>query len=110
MLDNLTMGAFVHQVESRIRGVDTYAHPDRFFISSRLAHGHLAPKPDDRFPFDIWYGYPIVVVNTLILLGQDRLVMHRGHALIVLAATVISCVASVPKPIPQASASPMVMW
>jgi hypothetical protein len=43
---------------------------------------------------DIWYGYPIVMVNTVILMGQDRLVMHRHHGMIVLAATVISFIAS----------------
>lgn len=43
---------------------------------------------------DIWYGYPIVVANTAILMSQDRLVMHRNHAMIVLAATVISFIAS----------------
>ena len=43
---------------------------------------------------DIWYGYPIVMVNTVILMAQDRLVMHRHHALVVLAATVISFIAS----------------
>ncbi len=43
---------------------------------------------------DIWYGYPIVMVNTVILMVQDRLVMHRHHAVVVLAATVISFIAS----------------
>jgi O-antigen ligase len=43
---------------------------------------------------DIWYGYPIVIVNTAILMAQDRLIMHRHHAMIVLAATVISFIAS----------------
>jgi hypothetical protein len=35
-----------------------------------------------------------VLVNTLILLGQNRLVMHRHHAIVILAATVISFIAS----------------
>lgn len=43
---------------------------------------------------DIFYGYPIVVLNTLILMGQDRLVMHRNHAMVVLAATIMSFIAS----------------
>jgi hypothetical protein len=54
------------------------------FLTVLLAHKGI----------DIWYGYPIVVVNAAILLGQDRLIMHRNHALIVLAATVISFIAS----------------
>ena len=37
MLDNLTMHQFVHNVEARINGADVHAHPDRFFIATRLA-------------------------------------------------------------------------
>jgi hypothetical protein len=57
MLDNLTMPQFVHNVHARLRGVDVHAHPDRFFISHKVARGALAPKPRREFPFDIWYGY-----------------------------------------------------
>ena len=66
MLDNLTMTQFVHNADARINGADVYAHPDRFFIASRLAAGHLAPKPAEHFPFDIWHGYHFDSV----LLGQ----------------------------------------
>ena len=44
MLDNLTMTQFVHNVDARVNGADVYAHPDRFFIATRLAAKHLAPK------------------------------------------------------------------
>jgi len=54
------------------------------FLTVMLAHKGI----------DIFLGYPIVLFNTLILLGQDRLVMHRHHAIVVLAATVISFIAS----------------
>jgi len=54
------------------------------FLTIMLAHKGI----------DIFWGYPVVLVNTLILLGQDRLVMHRHHFAIVLAATVISFIAS----------------
>ena len=57
MLDNLTMTQFVHNAESRVNGADVYAHPNRFFIASRLAERQLAPKPASNFPFDIWHGY-----------------------------------------------------
>src|SRR5882762_2040071 len=57
MLDNLTMTQFVHNADARVNGADVYAHPDRFFIASRLAAEHLAPKPAEHFPFDIWHGY-----------------------------------------------------
>ncbi len=57
MLDNLTMAQFVHNAQARVRGADVYAHPDRFFIASRLAEQHKAPIPADSFPFDVWYAY-----------------------------------------------------
>jgi hypothetical protein len=79
MLDNLTMTQFVHNADARVNGADVHAHPDRFFIASRLAAKHLAPKPAEHFPFDIWHGYHFDSV----LLGQflqkkalDRGVLH----------------------------------
>lgn len=57
MLDNLTMTQFVHNVEARVNGADVYAHPDRFFIAARLAEQRRAPKPCERFPFDVWHAY-----------------------------------------------------
>ncbi len=76
MLDNLTIGMFVHNAQARIGGADAYAHPNRFFISSHLAEGRLAPKPNDNFPFDIWYGYHFDAV----LLGQflHKKALERG--------------------------------
>jgi 2-polyprenyl-6-methoxyphenol hydroxylase-like FAD-dependent oxidoreductase len=83
MLDNLTMTQFVHNADARVGGVDVPAHPDRFFIATRLARLQLAPKPAEHFPFDIWHGYHFDAV----LLGQFlqkkallRGVRHRqGH-------------------------------
>lgn len=66
MLDNLTMSQFVHNVEARIQGANVHAHPDRFFIATRLAREHRAPKAPEGFPFDIWHGYHFDAV----LLGQ----------------------------------------
>jgi 2-polyprenyl-6-methoxyphenol hydroxylase-like FAD-dependent oxidoreductase len=57
MLDNLTMGAFVHNAEARVNGADVHAHPNRFFIAALLAAERRAPKPRPEFPFDIWHGY-----------------------------------------------------
>ncbi len=57
MLDNLTMTQFIHNVETRVRGVDLEARPDRYFIAARLAARRRAPKPAKNFPFDIWHGY-----------------------------------------------------
>jgi 2-polyprenyl-6-methoxyphenol hydroxylase-like FAD-dependent oxidoreductase len=66
VLDNLTMAMFVHNANARVNGADAHAHPNRFFIASRLADEHKAPKPDRNFPFDIWYGYHFDAV----LIGQ----------------------------------------
>jgi 2-polyprenyl-6-methoxyphenol hydroxylase-like FAD-dependent oxidoreductase len=76
MLDNLTMTQFVHNTDARIRGADVCADPDRFFIASRLAAKHLAPKPAEHFPFDIWHGYHFDAV----LLGQflHKKALQRG--------------------------------
>ena len=83
MLDNLTLTQFVHHCHARLRGADVPAHPDRFFLATRLAAEHRAPRPDEAFPFDVWYGYHFDAV----LLGRflqgkavQRGVGHRlGH-------------------------------
>ncbi len=76
MLDNLTMHQFVHNADTRIKGIDLHAHPDRFFIATRLAAQRRAPKPAENFPFDIWHGYHFDAV----LLGQflQRKAIERG--------------------------------
>src|SRR5213075_1911533 len=66
MLDNLTMTQFVHNARARVNGADVCAHPNRFFIASHLVDGHMAPKPNRNFPFDVWYGYHFDAV----LIGQ----------------------------------------
>lgn len=43
---------------------------------------------------DIFIGYPIVIVNTAILLSQDRLVLHRNHALAIFIILMVSVMAS----------------
>ena len=57
MLDNLTMTQFINNVHARLNHADVHAHPDRFFIATKLARDCLAPKPQRSFPFDVWYGY-----------------------------------------------------
>lgn len=76
MLDNLTMTQFVYNARARQNGADVYAHPNRFFIASRLAERHLAPKPERHFPFDVWYGYHFDAV----LVGQflHKKALQRG--------------------------------
>jgi len=81
MLDNMTMTQFVHNVKARLNGLDVHAHPNRFFIASRLTDLGFAPKQQRSFPFDVWYGYHFDAV----LLGQflqkkaiERGVKHRS--------------------------------
>jgi 2-polyprenyl-6-methoxyphenol hydroxylase-like FAD-dependent oxidoreductase len=76
MLDNLTMTQFVHNSDARVNGADVHAHPDRFFIATRLARGRLAPKAAEHFPFDVWHGYHFDSV----LLGQflHKKALQRG--------------------------------
>jgi tryptophan 6-halogenase len=76
MLDNLTMGQFLHNVHARLDNADIDAHPDRYFIAAELARTHKGPKPAHQFPFDVWYGYHFDSV----LLGQflRRKSVERG--------------------------------
>ncbi len=76
MLDNLTMTQFVHNAETRVKGANVEAHPDRFFIAARLAQRSLAPKPAENFPFDVWHGYHFDAT----LLGQflQKKALERG--------------------------------
>ncbi len=81
MLDNLTMGIFVHNVQSRLNGADVHAHPNRFFVSSHLAADNKAPKPDENFPFDIWYGYhfdSVLLGKFLMKKALQRGVRHQS--------------------------------
>jgi tryptophan 6-halogenase len=52
-----TLPAFVFNTRARRTGRDVWAHPDRFFISARLAAERRGPIPAENFPFDVAYGY-----------------------------------------------------
>jgi 2-polyprenyl-6-methoxyphenol hydroxylase-like FAD-dependent oxidoreductase len=81
MLDNLTVGMFINNSEARVNGVDAWAHPNRFFISSKLAEQKRAPRPSENFPFDIWYGYHFDAALIGQFLGkkaQERGVKHKS--------------------------------
>ncbi len=56
-LDPHTQPQFHYNTAARRRGADVPAHPDRFFVNTRLARAGLAPLPAESFPFDIGYGY-----------------------------------------------------
>lgn len=65
-LDCHTLPLFMRNAHARVRGLDVYAHPDRFFLAAKLAEKNLAPKAHYNFPFDASYGYHFDAV----LLGQ----------------------------------------
>ncbi len=83
MLDNMTMAPFLDNVHARLDGADVYAHPNRFFISARLARECKAPRPQRSFPFDVWYGFhfdSVLLGKFLQKKSMDRGVRHiAGH-------------------------------
>lgn len=56
-IDAHTSPAFAYNSHMRRRGVDVVAHPDRFFLSAKLAENRLAPIASENFPFELSYGY-----------------------------------------------------
>ena len=56
-LDHHTAPHFFFHTRARRTGRDVWAHPDRFFVSAKLAENRLAPIPHANFPFDVAYGY-----------------------------------------------------
>jgi 2-polyprenyl-6-methoxyphenol hydroxylase-like FAD-dependent oxidoreductase len=56
-IDFKTAPTFFFHTQARRTGRDVWAHPDRFFISAKLAAERLGPLAADTFPFDVAYGY-----------------------------------------------------
>ncbi|WP_029625313.1 tryptophan halogenase family protein [Sphingomonas sp. PAMC 26605] len=56
-LDLHTAPAFFDATRRRRHGQDVWAHPDRFFLSSRLAAARLSPIAPEHFPLGPSYGY-----------------------------------------------------
>lgn len=56
-VDELTVPAFFHNVQARMRGQEVPAHPDHFFLETYLTHHNLAPLAAECFPFSVGYGY-----------------------------------------------------
>lgn len=56
-IDDHTQPLFIRNVQTRLKGLNVDAHPDRFFLSAYLARNNLGPLPHRNFPFDIHYGY-----------------------------------------------------
>lgn len=80
VLDGESLRIFIHNAHARLRGADLHAHPDRYFVTSRIARGCLSPVAPENFPFKVDYGYHFDAA----LLGQflrkkaiERGVVHR---------------------------------
>lgn len=56
-LDLHTAPLFFENTILRRAGADVWAHPDRFFVSARLAEERRAPHAAENFPFEMSYGY-----------------------------------------------------
>lgn len=56
-VDIQTLPVFTYNCLARRTGRDVWAHPDRFFLPTRLSGQRLAPIPPENFPFDVSYGY-----------------------------------------------------
>ncbi|HSC67279.1 MAG TPA: FAD-dependent oxidoreductase, partial [Cellvibrio sp.] len=79
-LDRQTLPIFMHNVQARLRGADLYTHPDRFFISPRLAQQCLAPLAPENFPFDVHYGYHFDAVLLGQFLRKKAIARGVGHS------------------------------
>jgi hypothetical protein len=56
-LDGNSLPIFMHNAQARLSGLDIHAHPDRFFVASRIANGCLAPVAPENVPINVDYGY-----------------------------------------------------
>ena len=72
--------SFHANARARRNGIDVPAHPDAFFLNSRLAADALAPLPADNFPFAVHHGYHFdahLVGEVLREHATGRGVVHR---------------------------------
>jgi tryptophan 6-halogenase len=56
-LDGFTQGQFFYSTRARRAGREVPAHPDPFFIQTRIAREGRAPLAPPNFPFNVGYGY-----------------------------------------------------
>jgi len=56
-VDGFTQGKFFYSTRARRTGRDMPAHPDPFFLQTRIAREGLAPLAPANFPFFVSYGY-----------------------------------------------------
>lgn len=56
-VDRFTQGQFFYSTRARRTGRDVPAHPDPFFVQTRIARDGRAPLAPPNFPFAVGYGY-----------------------------------------------------
>jgi 2-polyprenyl-6-methoxyphenol hydroxylase-like FAD-dependent oxidoreductase len=56
-VDHFTQSRFFYATRARRTGRDVPAHPDPFFVPTRIAHDFRAPIAPANFPFFVSYGY-----------------------------------------------------
>ncbi|HEX3677908.1 MAG TPA: tryptophan halogenase family protein [Sphingomicrobium sp.] len=78
-VDRFTQGKFFYSTRARRTGRDVPAHPDPFFVPTRLARQGLAPIAPANFPFFVSYGYHFdahLIGAFLAELGTSRGIEH----------------------------------
>lgn len=55
--DDHTVRGFFHNSFLIRKGINLPAHPDPFFLATKLASEHKIPVPNNNFPFKVNYGY-----------------------------------------------------
>ena len=56
-VDGFTQPSFFYNARARRTGRDVPAHPDPFYLPTRIAREGRAPAPPPNFPFHVGYGY-----------------------------------------------------
>lgn len=97
-LDSFTEPQFAFHTRARRTGRDVCAHPDSFFLPTRLAAERRAPLAPEHFPFDIGYGYhfdAVLVGRTLRDHATEKLgVVHLERTVTEILRREDGCVAS----------------
>ncbi|MFT5674468.1 MAG: glycine/D-amino acid oxidase-like deaminating enzyme [Paraglaciecola sp.] len=75
-IDAFTAPIFMQNCVARLKGYDVHAHPDRYYLATKLADEKLSPIASENFPFEIGYGYHFDAV----LLGKflRKIALKRG--------------------------------
>lgn len=78
-IDDFTQGRFFYATRARRAGREVPAHPDPFFLPTRIAREALAPIAPANFPFFVSYGYHFdahLIGAVLSEIGTERGIAH----------------------------------